>query len=700
MTFVEAAIEILKREGKPMSSRRLAELAVKLNLLSVVGRDPESTMQQRLDDAMARAVRHPDLVRLKPDTFGLHSYPAQPYPGNGHGARAAAAPEGGAAAAGGEAAGEAGGEPKKGRRRRRRGGRRSGEGAAAEGQGAEGQPAEAGDAAGEGDDEAAEPAVAATPGAEGDAAPAGEGATAAGAAAGGAAGEKRRRRRRGGRGRHRREGGPAEAAPAGAGVEDEADDDEVEEASADQDAAAQAGAKAPPPIPEELPSEAAAAGTTDEEMAAASEGGGEAAEAPEPAGDEAVEAVDAAEAADAAVEAAGADDAGADDAELLDDSEPAEGEELDADIDHDTGPLMAPAFGAEDVTRTDDDRTVRPEIRGSRDERHRRDRHKGGRDRDRHKDRKGGGEHRAGEHKAQEHKAHEHKPHEHKPQEHKAQEHKAHEHKPQHEPRPDRPAEGRAAGGGLLETLIDVLRASEGRPMHVRHLVETAQKQRKLVDDKTQPADLVRLARAALVRELRERDAEGLRPRVKALGGGHYGTVDRKLDPDLLQAERDLGERAARLREATRTAVRRRMGRMSPAAFDALGRTLCDKLGITGLELLRRGEGVTYWGGVSTRGVGAVRTLVALRPGEVEINRRAVGELRAGLAAKGYDEGLLFAVGRPNPEALAELKAGGVRLYDGAALAGLLIKHGLGVRRAALPIDYLDPDFFSELSEG
>src|SRR5262245_15333687 len=50
MTFVEAAIEVLKREGKPLTTRRLAELAVKHNLLSVIGRDPEGTMQARLEE--------------------------------------------------------------------------------------------------------------------------------------------------------------------------------------------------------------------------------------------------------------------------------------------------------------------------------------------------------------------------------------------------------------------------------------------------------------------------------------------------------------------------------------------------------------------------------------------------------------------------------------------------------------------------
>jgi hypothetical protein len=637
MTFVEAAIEILKREGKPLSSRRLAELAVKLNLLSVVGRDPESTMQERLEDALENIARHPDLVRLKPDTFGLHDYPPQPYPANGTQAHAVPA-EGGAEA----------GEPKKGRRRRGRGGRAPD---AVEGAAAAPAPAEA---AADGEDEAAE-------GEEGDAPATGSAAAGEAGEAGAPADAKRRRRRRGGRGRRRRgEGGEAaEAKNPGASfasaVRADAEHDEDGEDGEDGEDSR------PPSVSKELPSEASSAGTPD-------------------AGDEPA-------------------DAASDDAELLDESagDSAGGgdddEELEeGEIDEHTGPLLAPAFGAEDVTRTDDDRTVRPEIRGSRDDR--RHRHKGG-GRDRHRER--GGKDRAaatgGERKPQP-PAPEHKERTHEPRAHAAHEPRAHA--AAHEPRAHAAHEPRT--GDLLETLLDLLRGSDGRPMHVRHLVETAVKKRVL-DEKAHPADLVRLARAALVREQRESEADGLRPRIRALGGGNYGTVDRKLDPELLQAERDLGDRAFRLRDATRTAVRRRLGRMAPAAFDALGRTLTDKLGITGLELLRRGEGVTYWGGTRPRGVATTRVLVAFRPGEGEVNRRAVGELRAGLAAKGYDEGLLFAGGRPNAEALTELKQGGVTLYDGLALAALLVRHGLGVKRVSMPIDYLDLDFFFELQE-
>jgi hypothetical protein len=94
------------------------------------------------------------------------------------------------------------------------------------------------------------------------------------------------------------------------------------------------------------------------------------------------------------------------------------------------------------------------------------------------------------------------------------------------------------------------------------------------------------------------------------------------------------------------------------------------------------------------------KTLVAVRPGEAEISRRAVGELRAGLAARGFDAGILLAAGRASGEALAELKAGtGVTVYDGQALAGLLAKHGVGLKRGLIPVEYLDLELFAELSE-
>jgi hypothetical protein len=48
MTFTEAAIEVLRREGKPLHFKKLAEIAVRENLLDHVGKIPEETMADQL----------------------------------------------------------------------------------------------------------------------------------------------------------------------------------------------------------------------------------------------------------------------------------------------------------------------------------------------------------------------------------------------------------------------------------------------------------------------------------------------------------------------------------------------------------------------------------------------------------------------------------------------------------------------------
>ena len=78
MTFLEAAIAILSREGRPLHFKKLTEIALKENLLTVVGRTPELTMQQRLNDALKKEDPHLLLTREKPGVFGLRHYAGPP----------------------------------------------------------------------------------------------------------------------------------------------------------------------------------------------------------------------------------------------------------------------------------------------------------------------------------------------------------------------------------------------------------------------------------------------------------------------------------------------------------------------------------------------------------------------------------------------------------------------------------------------
>src|SRR5438552_4651359 len=74
MTFLEAALEILKRERKPLHYKDLTERAMEKKLLTFVGRTPEVTMQTQLTAAVKKAPGSP-FVRVKPGVFGLLRYP-------------------------------------------------------------------------------------------------------------------------------------------------------------------------------------------------------------------------------------------------------------------------------------------------------------------------------------------------------------------------------------------------------------------------------------------------------------------------------------------------------------------------------------------------------------------------------------------------------------------------------------------------
>lgn len=266
--------------------------------------------------------------------------------------------------------------------------------------------------------------------------------------------------------------------------------------------------------------------------------------------------------------------------------------------------------------------------------------------------------------------------------------------------RPAAPAGGEAPSGPRVMTLADaaydVLRgSSDGRPIHFRQIAEIAIKRRLVRGDL---ADVSRALRAAMVREQRQRDSDGLRPRMRNLGQGNFALGERKLEPDLYSAERDLLDRLNRTREATRVALRRRLRTMPAGPFELLMRLLLERMGMIGAELIKRGEGVAYYAGPCNRGSRTLKLLCAIRPGEAEVAKEAIGELRAGVRLRGYDEGLLLCAGRLSAPAATEANtAPAVEVYDQDALTDLLLRHQLGVRRMLIPVDYVDTDLWSEL---
>jgi len=254
-----------------------------------------------------------------------------------------------------------------------------------------------------------------------------------------------------------------------------------------------------------------------------------------------------------------------------------------------------------------------------------------------------------------------------------------------------------AAGDTLADIAHNLLRSlNDPRPIHARQIVAMALKRKMAAGD---PEDLFRAIRAALLDDARARQGRGLRPRVRHHGGSLFALATSRVDPELAAAEQALAERASALAEETRFAVRRRLSQLPHMALEQLARVYLERTGWREVTLVKRVETTTYLSARIRRGALNARTLVGVRAGAEEIGRRAIGELRAGVAAKGQDDAMLIAAASLSEEGEREVRAPGpwITLLDADAFADELIRAGVGLLRVAMPIAYLDADFFVEL---
>jgi hypothetical protein len=74
MTFTEAALAVLEREGRPMQVKEISEKALAWNLLSHVGKTPVQTMSTQISAAVAKGPEKSPFVRVKPGVFSLASW--------------------------------------------------------------------------------------------------------------------------------------------------------------------------------------------------------------------------------------------------------------------------------------------------------------------------------------------------------------------------------------------------------------------------------------------------------------------------------------------------------------------------------------------------------------------------------------------------------------------------------------------------
>jgi hypothetical protein len=71
MTFTEAAVEVLRLAGKPLHYKKITEIAIERNLLSHVGKTPETTMSSRLATMVKKDRGDAPIIKVKPGVFAL-----------------------------------------------------------------------------------------------------------------------------------------------------------------------------------------------------------------------------------------------------------------------------------------------------------------------------------------------------------------------------------------------------------------------------------------------------------------------------------------------------------------------------------------------------------------------------------------------------------------------------------------------------
>jgi hypothetical protein len=150
-----------------------------------------------------------------------------------------------------------------------------------------------------------------------------------------------------------------------------------------------------------------------------------------------------------------------------------------------------------------------------------------------------------------------------------------------------------------------------------------------------EPNEAWRVMRTALAAEPRERLRAGLRPRVRSAGAGLYALARRPPDAELERPSRSSARRGARFANGPAAALERRIADLPGPAFEALARVLLQREGFGPATFVKRVDGTIYVEAPRGRGSRSSRCLVALKFGGGSGGRRAIGELREGIRARG-----------------------------------------------------------------
>jgi hypothetical protein len=234
------------------------------------------------------------------------------------------------------------------------------------------------------------------------------------------------------------------------------------------------------------------------------------------------------------------------------------------------------------------------------------------------------------------------------------------------------------------------------RPVSARQLADIMTSRRLL---ERAPEEPWRALKAALLHDERVRRAGGLRPRIVYRGKDTFALGRAGLEPAVAAGEDRLERAAAEVSDASRAALQERLARVPLGVLERIANIYLQRAGWRQLTWIKRVDRSAYATGAHPATGDA--HLIGVRIGPERVDRRGVGELRAGVLAKGAVAGLLLSPTALSEEAERERANPGapVTVLCGAQLAAALAALGIGVVPAAVAVVRLDAEFFAELAQ-
>ncbi len=245
-----------------------------------------------------------------------------------------------------------------------------------------------------------------------------------------------------------------------------------------------------------------------------------------------------------------------------------------------------------------------------------------------------------------------------------------------------------AAAYGVLAAL------PAGQSMPVRQLTQALIRQGHLSGG----ADsLWRMVKGTLLVSEQRRSTRGLAPLVRYRGKDLFsaGATHGRSAVDL--AEAALAKAAENYAAAALQEMQSRLAQLAPQMLERIAYVYLQSTGWKDISWIKRVEKSSYALAVAP---GAVdQTMIAVRGGPSDIDRRGVGELRAGLYAKDLDSGLLLSPCPLSEEAETELAKEGahVRLVCGGDFIRDLVAQEVGVSWRHQQLPKIDQRFWDAL---